>query len=79
VPLAKLLNLSELKLPHLKRAGVGAQGVCPEFKPQYRKTKQNKKTKTTTTKKHTGAPEGYGGRPSFQQPGATAWSQGTPP
>jgi hypothetical protein len=31
------------KNPSQKRAGGVAQGVGPEFKPQYRKTKQNKK------------------------------------
>jgi hypothetical protein len=30
--------------PLQKRAGEVAQGIGPEFKPQYQKTKQNKKT-----------------------------------
>jgi hypothetical protein len=34
-----------------KRVGGVAQGLCPEFKPQYCKKPKNKKQKPTKTKK----------------------------
>jgi hypothetical protein len=38
-------ELLSQKHPSHKRAGQGAQVVGPEFKPQYHKTKKEKKTK----------------------------------
>jgi hypothetical protein len=45
-----LKTLSQKKLFTKKRAGGVAQGVGPEFKPQYCKTKQNKQIGKSQTR-----------------------------
>jgi hypothetical protein len=47
-----VLETLSQKTPSLKRAGGVAQGVGPEFKPQYRKNK-NKQTKVIQTEART--------------------------
>jgi hypothetical protein len=47
------LKKKKKKNPSQKRAGWVAQGVGPEFKPQYCKNKNKKKKKTPKTKQKT--------------------------
>jgi hypothetical protein len=50
------------KIPNTKRAGGVAQGVGPEFKPQYRKKKKEKKELLLGMVAHTCNPSYTGGR-----------------